>query len=136
MGDTYAVKPFKPKEMIEILVPGSKSITNRALMLAALSGGICKLTGVLFSDDSRAFLDCLIKLGFNVKIEEEIKVVTIQGLSGVIPNRNAEINVRSAGTAARFLTAMLAFAGIVNQANQAWQRCRSRCNDSCGFVYS
>jgi 3-phosphoshikimate 1-carboxyvinyltransferase len=111
MGDRYAVKRFKQKEMIEILVPGSKSITNRALMLAALSNGICKLTGVLFSEDSRAFLNCLISLGFEVEIEEEIKVVTIQGLNGVIPNRNAEINVGSAGTAARFLTAMLAFAG-------------------------
>ncbi len=111
MGDRYAVKPFKLIEMIEIEVPGSKSITNRALMLAALSNGLCKLTGVLFSDDSRAFLSCLISLGFEVNIEEEIKVVTIQGLGGVIPNRNAEINVRSAGTAARFLTAMLAFAG-------------------------
>lgn len=111
MDDRYEVRRFIEKEKIEIEVPGSKSITNRALMLAALSNGKCKLTGVLFSDDSRAFLSCLINLGFEVEIEEDIKVVTIQGLGGVIPNRNAEINVRSAGTAARFLTAMLAFAG-------------------------
>lgn len=111
MNDRYQVKRFIQREKIEIEVPGSKSITNRALMLAALSKGLCRLTGVLFSDDSRAFLSCLIELGFDVKIEENIKVVTIQGLGGRIPNRNAEINVRSAGTAARFLTALLAFAG-------------------------
>ncbi|MGF7143009.1 3-phosphoshikimate 1-carboxyvinyltransferase [Anaerotaenia torta] len=111
MSDRYQVGEFIQKDEIEIEVPGSKSITNRALMLAALSNGSCRLTGVLFSDDTRAFLSCLTELGFNVRIEEEIKTVTIQGLGGVIPNRTAEINVRSAGTAARFLTALLAFAG-------------------------
>ncbi|SHO47674.1 3-phosphoshikimate 1-carboxyvinyltransferase [Anaerocolumna xylanovorans] len=111
MNERYEVRRFIPKEKVEIEVPGSKSITNRALMLAALSNGVCKLTGVLFSDDSRAFLSCLIELGFEVNIEEELKTVAIRGLGGAIPNRNAEINVRSAGTAARFLTAMLAFAG-------------------------
>jgi 3-phosphoshikimate 1-carboxyvinyltransferase len=111
MKEIYTVKKFTEKKQIEVEVPGSKSITNRALMLAALSDGICTLNGVLFSDDSRAFLSCLVALGFEVTIEEEKKRVTIHGLAGEIPNRNAEINVRSAGTAARFLTAMLAFAG-------------------------
>lgn len=111
MAEDYKVKQVKEVKKIEIDVPGSKSITNRALLLAALSKGKCKLNGVLFSDDSRAFLDCLIKLGFDIDINEERKEVLIGGLGGVIPNRNATINVRSAGTAARFLTAMLAFAG-------------------------
>ena len=111
MSSNYIVKQFKPREKIEIEVPGSKSITNRALMLAALSNGVCKLKGVLFSDDSRAFISCLVELGFEVIVQEDIRVVSIRGLGGKIPNRNAKINVRSAGTAARFLTAMLAFAG-------------------------
>ena len=111
MNNNYIVKKFNKNNKIEIEVPGSKSITNRALMLAALSNNICKLKGVLFSDDSRAFLSCLVELGFDVKIEEKIKEVTIHGLGGKIPNKNAKINVRSAGTAARFLTAMLSFAG-------------------------
>lgn len=109
--NNYLVKQYEKKEKIEVEVPGSKSITNRALMMAALSNGVCRLKGVLFSDDSRAFLSCLTELGFDVAINEEIKEVTIHGLGGRIPNRNAHINVRSAGTAARFLTAMLAFAG-------------------------
>ena len=111
MAEDYKVKQVKEVKKIEIDVPGSKSITNRALLLAALSKGKCKLNGVLFSDDSRAFLDCLIKLGFEIDVNEERKEVLIGGLGGEIPNRNATINVRSAGTAARFLTAMLAFAG-------------------------
>lgn len=111
MSKDYLVNPFNGSEKIEIEVPGSKSITNRALMLAALSNGICKLKGVLFSDDSRAFLSCLVELGFEIVIQEEIKMVSIHGLGGVIPNKKAKINVRSAGTAARFLPAMLAFAG-------------------------
>lgn len=107
----YKVKPLIGKEPIKVEVPGSKSITNRALMLAALGNQKCELNGVLFSDDSRAFLSCLQKLGFDVVIDELEKRVSITGLGGEIPNRKATINVRSAGTAARFLTVMLAFAG-------------------------
>lgn len=109
--ETYRVKVLKGKNPIEVEVPGSKSITNRALLLAALGRGRCLLTGVLFSDDSRVFLRCLENLGFHISIDEEKKQVCIDGLGGQIPNRNARINVGSAGTAARFLTVMLAFAG-------------------------
>lgn len=111
MENIYVVKQLRPDEQFTVTVPGSKSITNRALMLAALADGKCMLHGVLFSDDSRAFLDCLLKLGFNLDIDEEAKTVTIEGTSGDIPNKCASINVRSAGTAARFLTVMLAAAG-------------------------
>lgn len=107
----YTVRPLTGSKAITVEVPGSKSITNRALMLAALGKETCVLRGVLFSDDSRAFLSCLQELGFEVKIEEDTKIVTIVGMDGKIPNQTATINVRSAGTAARFLTVMLAFAG-------------------------
>lgn len=109
--EKYRVKRIIEKKQIQVTVPGSKSITNRALMLAAMSDGKCMLDGVLFSDDSRAFLDCLVKLGFQVDIHENACSVCIQGENGNIPNRNAEINVRSAGTAARFMTVFLAVAG-------------------------
>ena len=109
--DIYRVKTIKEKKNIEVSVPGSKSITNRALMLAAMSKGVCTLNGVLFSADSRAFLDCLIKLGFDVDIDEENYRVVIKGENGNIPNKNATINVQSAGTAARFMTVFLATAG-------------------------
>lgn len=109
--EKYAVKKLNKKNNINASVPGSKSITNRALMLAAMSDGICTLNGVLFSSDSRAFLDCLISLGFSVQIDEESAKVVIKGENGRIPNRKATINVQSAGTAARFMTVFLAVAG-------------------------
>lgn len=91
-----------------VTVPGSKSMTNRALLLAALSKEDSHLSGVLFSDDSRHFLSCLEQLGFRLNIDEHKKTVDIQGTSGVIPHKTGTINVGSAGTAARFLTAFLA----------------------------
>ena len=104
-----AIKPYPNntnKEYV-IEVPGSKSITNRALLLAALANGKSTLSGVLFSDDSRHFLQCLISLGFRVEIDEAAKQVAVYGEGGNIPKKDATINVGSAGTAARFLTAFL-----------------------------
>lgn len=94
------------------IVPGSKSITNRALLLAAMANGTSKLENALTSDDAMYFLECLKTLGFPVitAANDGLGVdVTITGYGGEIPNKNAEIYVGSAGTAARFLTAMLAF---------------------------
>jgi len=93
--------------MIKTKVPGSKSITNRALLLAALAEGTSTIQGALFSDDSRYFLKCLIDLGFPVQIEEASSMVSVTGFGGKIPKKEASIYVGSAGTAARFLTAML-----------------------------
>lgn len=111
MENRYQVRRLEKKGPFRVTVPGSKSITNRALMLAALSDRTCRLSGVLFSDDSRAFLDCLVRLGFQTEINENDKSVTICGTGGRIPRPDAALDVRSAGTAARFLTVMLAFAG-------------------------
>lgn len=103
----YEVKPIAGPINIQLEVPGSKSITNRALLLAALSEGKSLLKGVLKSDDSRHFLNCLIALGFPVEIREEENIVSITGFGGRIPKKEASVYVGSAGTAARFLTAML-----------------------------
>ncbi len=90
-----------------INVPGSKSITNRALLLATLAEGISTLKGVLFSDDSRHFLKCIQDLGFETTVDEENKIITVQGHGGKVPKPEASQYVGSAGTAARFLTAYL-----------------------------
>lgn len=124
MKELYRVKKLEKREQIVVQVPGSKSITNRALLLAALSDKKCTLHGVLFSDDSRAFLDSLQKLGFEVSVDEEKKDVMIRGTGGRIPNRQAAIDVRSAGTAARFLTVMLALAGGEYELNASPQMCK------------
>ncbi len=96
-----------PQDVL-VTVPGSKSMTNRALLMAALSDEESVLEGVLFSDDSRHFLSSLKSLGFEIDINENDKVVRIKGTGGDIPFKAGAINVGSAGTAARFITAMLA----------------------------
>lgn len=105
----YKVKKVDDPHPIEVSVPGSKSITNRALLLAALAKGTSVLQGVLFSDDSRHFMQALDDLGFPIQIDEKNAVVTIEGFGGEIPREEAEVYVGSAGTAARFLTAFLGF---------------------------
>lgn len=92
---------------ITVHVPGSKSITNRALLLAALAKGESALSGVLFSDDSRHFLDCVQKLGIETKVDEKTCQVVVAGQGGQVPKSDASVYVGSAGTAARFLAAFL-----------------------------
>ncbi len=109
MDDRYLVKTVKKPVDWRVTVPGSKSMTNRALLLAALSDGTVEVEGVLFSDDSRHFLGALAALGFALRVDEKEKKVSVTGCGGRIPKKEAEIDVGSAGTAARFLTAMLGF---------------------------
>ena len=91
---------------VTVTVPGSKSITNRAILLAALADGPSRLCGILFSDDSRHLLKCMEDMGFSLTVSEEKKEAEIVGEGGRIPRREASVYVGSAGTAARFLTAL------------------------------
>ncbi len=129
--DIYEVKcPKKINRtvMVETAVPGSKSITNRALLLAAMAEGTSTIKGCLTSEDARHFLECLKTLGFPVEETSDMGLgsnVTITGYGGAIPIKKAEIYVGSAGTAARFLVAMLAFSDgeyIVNSSEQMKKR--------------
>lgn len=104
---SYKVKKYL-KDDIVAEVPGSKSMTNRALLLAAMADGTSRLCGAAFSEDSVHFLKALESLGFNVTSDEQKSCVVIEGHGGKIPNKNAELYVGSAGTAARFLTAFTA----------------------------
>lgn len=107
MREQYQVKKLINPIDWTVDVPGSKSMTNRVLLLAALQSGRITIDGVLFSDDSRVFLGSLQSLGFDLMIDETKKQVILKGCGGSIPKKQAEIYVGSAGTAARFLTAML-----------------------------
>lgn len=93
--------------LLKVSVPGSKSITNRALLLATMADGESILKGVLFSDDSRHFLKCIQDLGIETDVNEDTKVIHVKGLNGKLPKSEASVYVGSAGTAARFLTAYL-----------------------------
>lgn len=103
----YEVMPVSSPVRTTVTVPGSKSITNRALLLAALAEGKSVIKGVLFSDDSRHFMECIRKLGFWTEISTDRNEVVLCGEGGNIPNKKAVIDVGSAGTAARFLTAFV-----------------------------
>lgn len=122
--DKYTVRPLREDNRFTVTVPGSKSITNRALLLAAMCSGPCTLNGVLFSDDSRAFLSCLKELKYELDINEKNRSVTIKGTGGPAPAGKASVNVGSAGTAARFLTVFLAFSGGEYTLNASAQMCR------------
>ena len=119
--EEYQVKKLERKKNIIVSVPGSKSITNRALLMAALSDRRVVLTNALFSDDSRYFLQSLKTLGFQTEVDEENKNVTVCGAGGAIPYENVSIYVGSAGTAARFLTAMLGLSGGIYTINASEQ---------------
>ena len=106
--DVYNVKKIKKPLDICVEVPGSKSITNRALLLAAMSDSEVLLKGVQFSEDSYNFIKALKKLGFKTDVDIDAKSVKIIGMNGLIPAHEASIYVGSAGTAARFLTAFTA----------------------------
>ncbi len=98
---------FSASAPLTVDVPGSKSITNRALLLATLAQGASTLRGALFSDDSRHFLKCVQDLGFETHVDEANRTIFIKGCGGTVPLREASLYVGSAGTAARFLTAYL-----------------------------
>ncbi len=130
MNETYQV-PFiyeKLNTHVQTLiteVPGSKSITNRALLLATLAKGVSTLRGVLFSDDSRHFLKCIQELGFETIVDEEARVITVTGHGGQVPRKEASLYVGSAGTAARFLTSYLGLSkGIYHMDASAQMRRR------------
>jgi 3-phosphoshikimate 1-carboxyvinyltransferase len=112
LPDILEIQPLAKPPNCTITVPGSKSITNRALILAALADGKCTLRGALWADDTQVMVDSLQKLGFEVTVEpdpaEECnRTITVVGRGGEIPAKKAELYVGNAGTAARFLTALV-----------------------------
>jgi 3-phosphoshikimate 1-carboxyvinyltransferase len=112
LPDILEIQPLAKPPNCTITVPGSKSITNRALILAALADGKCTLRGALWADDTQVMVDSLQKLGFEVTVdpdpaEECNRTITVVGRRGEIPAEKAELYVGNAGTAARFLTALV-----------------------------
>jgi 3-phosphoshikimate 1-carboxyvinyltransferase len=110
LPDLLPIQPFTRPVRGDVRLPGSKSITNRALMLAALCDGSVTLTGALFSDDTAIMAEALRQLGFQVQEHAENREIVIEGGGGKIPVTEAKLQVGLAGTAARFLTALCAAA--------------------------
>jgi 3-phosphoshikimate 1-carboxyvinyltransferase len=109
--------PLDKPVRAEITVPGSKSITNRALILAALADGEVTLTGALWSEDTQIMVECLQELGFMVNVEPDPaepcnRTITVYGKGGAVPPGGTEsqpldLFVGNAGTTARFLSAFV-----------------------------
>ena len=105
--EAFRIHPLLHPLSATVRVPGSKSLTNRALLIASLVKGTTHLTNTLFSDDSRYFAKALQTLGFDVQLDEAKYEMTVTGLGGKIPAAKAELFIGNAGTAARFLSAFL-----------------------------
>src|SRR5258707_11038594 len=90
LPDLIEIVPLTKPVHARVTVPGSKSITNRSLILAALADGEVTLQGALWSEDTQVMVDCLQKLGFNVTVNPDPdetcdRVITVRGLGGKIP---------------------------------------------------
>ena len=88
--------------------PGSKSLTNRALICAALSDGRSTLTGSLESDDTRVMVKALQSLGISINADWEQATITVDGCGGALPAQDAKLDLDGSGTSIRFLTALAA----------------------------
>jgi 3-phosphoshikimate 1-carboxyvinyltransferase len=117
LPDIIEIVPLENPAPAVVTVPGSKSITNRALVLAALAGDMVTLRGALWSEDTQIMTGALRQLGFTIELEADPeepdnRTIRIQGLGGRIPKSGTpkeplELFVGNAGTAARFLAALV-----------------------------
>ena len=108
---TLPITPFTRLVRGKVTLPGSKSLTNRALLLAALCKEKVVLIGALFSEDTHLMIEALNALGFTVNANAEAQTIEVSGqANGFKSEKSVDIFVGLAGTAARFLTALCAAA--------------------------
>jgi 3-phosphoshikimate 1-carboxyvinyltransferase len=115
--DLIEIIPPEGRVRAQVTIPGSKSITNRALILAALAQGETILEGALWSEDTEAMVECLRELGLMINVERDPKeacnrTITVYGRGGGAPRGGTEqqplsLFAANSGTTARFLTAYL-----------------------------
>src|SRR6185503_19153577 len=102
------IRPIRHAEGV-VALPGSKSISNRTLLLAALAEGATRLAGLLEADDTAHMIDALRTLG--IRIDHDDGAYVVHGAGGDFPRREAALFLGNAGTAVRPLTAVLAMRG-------------------------
>jgi 3-phosphoshikimate 1-carboxyvinyltransferase len=108
MSPPFPIPPVSQPVKGRVRPPGSKSITNRALVAAALADGESRLTGVLDSRDTQVMIDGLHRLGIPVDHDAAAAVATVRGCGGRPPAETAELRLENSGTSIRFLTAVCA----------------------------
>ncbi len=108
MSDARPILPLQKPIDANVPVVGSKSYTNRVLVLAALARGESEVSGALFSDDTRYMAASLRALGVPVEADEQKFTLRVQGSGGHVSAESAKCFVGNAGTAARFLPVLMA----------------------------
>jgi 3-phosphoshikimate 1-carboxyvinyltransferase len=108
METVKEILPFTKPCTGSVVVPGSKSISNRALLLSCFSQNQVTLHGVLKSQDVELMIEALKKVGVKLEVNWDTNVLKVNGCKGIAPIKTGEIEVGNAGTVARFLTAWLA----------------------------
>jgi len=105
---SVAVEPLADPPDVAVSVPGSKSLTNRSLVVAALAFGTSRIQGALFADDTEAMLDCLARLRVQVVADPGAATIEVVGRDGAVPDGSYELDARLSGTTSRFLLPVLA----------------------------
>lgn len=108
MPDAYAVQPLEAPPDATVTVPGSKSYTNRALLLAALAAGTSTIEGALVADDADAMAGALGALGVAIERRDDGRTLVVEGLDGQLPTGPRRLDARLSGTTSRFLLPVLA----------------------------
>ena len=106
MSDTLSIPPVSSPVRGAVRPPGSKSITNRALVCSGLAHGESLLTGVLDSEDTRVMVAGLAALGIPIEADWAVSELRVQGSGGRIPAATAMLDCRASGTTMRFLSAV------------------------------
>lgn len=108
MGDALPVVPLERPPDSLVVLPGSKSLTNRALITAALAHGTTEIEGLLFADDTRAMIEALRVLGIEMSVDKGSARVLVDGCGGELPSVEALVDARQSGTTGRFLPPLVA----------------------------
>jgi len=105
---TRRIQPATGPLNASVRIPGSKSITNRAMVIGALAGGVTTLDGALFSDDTEFMIDALRDLGVSLTADRDNHRIRIEGCGGHLPATEADLYCGNSGTTIRFLAAVCA----------------------------
>jgi len=106
MPDSIEIQPASQPIHATVRPPGSKSITNRALVCAALAEGTSTLRGALDSEDTQVMIRGLRQLGIAIEVQDQGETLVVEGCHGMPPATEAEVFVENSGTTIRFLTAL------------------------------
>ncbi|MBI3839539.1 MAG: 3-phosphoshikimate 1-carboxyvinyltransferase [Planctomycetia bacterium] len=107
MASSIEIQPVTAPLDASIRPPGSKSLTNRALVCAALAEGTSQLRGALDSEDTRVMIEALRSLGITIVENRDQRIIRVTGCGGKIPSTSADLYIANSGTTVRFLTALV-----------------------------